>query len=49
VRDPAIKTASDPELGEAALSAVRLWRFFPKVVAGAAVASTVSLPFDFPP
>jgi TonB family protein len=49
VIDATVKSATDPALGEAALAVARQWRFFPKVVAGAPVASTISVPFDFPP
>jgi TonB family protein len=31
VIDPVVKSASDPAFGEAALGAVKLWRFLPRV------------------
>lgn len=49
VYDPKIEKASDPAFGEAALTAVRLWRFFPKIKEGRAVETVASLPLIFVP
>ncbi len=49
VADPAVESASDPAFGEAALSAVRGWRFVPCVKDGRAVEARVSIPFAFDP
>jgi TonB family protein len=49
VYDPKVKSASDPAFGEAALVAVRLWRFLPQVRHGRPVETFVDLPFDFKP
>jgi len=49
VYDPAVVSASDPAFGEAALTAVRLWRYLPRVEDGRPVETRASLPMDFPP
>ncbi len=49
VYDPAVVKASDPAFGEAALTAVRLWRFLPRVVAGHPVDTVANLPLTFAP
>jgi len=47
--EPVVKSASDPAFGEAALAAVRLWRFLPKVKDGRPVETKAEIPFDFAP
>ncbi len=47
VFDPSVKSASDPAFGEAALRAVRLWRFLPRVKNGYAMEMTVDIPIVF--
>ena len=49
VRDPVVESASDPAFGEAALAAVRQWRFIPRVEDGRAVEARVNMPFVFAP
>ena len=51
VLDPVVERASDPAFAEAALTAVRQWRFLPRVLNGQAVETRVSIPieFDLPP
>ena len=49
VSNPAVKSAAAPAFGEAALAAVRLWRFVPEVKGGRPVEAQVDLPFDFTP
>ena len=49
IADPVVKSATDPAFGEAALAAVRLWRFLPRVKDGHPVETQVDLPFDFAP
>ena len=49
VYDPEIKSASDPAFGEAALTAVRLWRFLPRVKDGHAIETVASMPMNFTP
>ena len=49
VLDPVVKNASDPAFGEAALAAVRQWRFLPRIRDGHPVESKVDLPFTFSP
>ena len=44
-----IKSASDPAFGEAALAAIRQWRFLPKIKEGRAVETMATLPFVFSP
>ena len=47
VLEARVDSATHPALGEAALAAVRQWRFLPKVENGMAVNSKVVLPVDF--
>lgn len=47
--DIAVVNSTDPEFSDAAVAAVRQWRFVPTVKAGAPVATTVALPFVFAP
>lgn len=49
VLDPKVTSASDPSFGEAAVEAIRLWRFVPKVQGGAPVEAKATLPFEFSP
>jgi TonB family protein len=49
VYDPVVKKASAPAFGEAAIAAVRLWRFLPKVKDGHPVETHADLPLDFAP
>lgn len=49
VFDPVVESASDPAFGEAALSAVRAWRFVPGVKGGQPVEARASIPFGFDP
>lgn len=49
VLDPEIAAASAPEFGEAALAAVRLWRFLPAVKSGRPIEGRAELPFTFEP
>jgi TonB family protein len=49
VLDPVVASASDPAFGEAALAAVRQWRFIPRVEDGRAVETRVDMPFVFAP
>jgi len=49
VSNPAVKSAAAPAFGEAALAAVRQWRFVPEVKGGRPVEAQVDLPFDFTP
>jgi TonB family protein len=49
VDEAAVVGASLPEFGEAALAAIRQWRFLPCVKHGWAVESQAQMPFDFVP
>ncbi len=49
ILEPVIKSATDPTFGEAALAAVRLWRFLPKVKNGHPVETKAEMPFVFAP
>lgn len=49
VLDPTVISTTDPAFGEAALVAVRLWRFLPKMENGNPVEMKVNLPFEFSP
>ena len=49
VVDPQLLSATTPEFGEAALAAVRQWRFLPRVKDGEAVEAKVNMPFQFRP
>lgn len=48
VREPTVVEASDPALAEAALAAVRFWRFLPQIKEGQAVETITSIPIEFP-
>lgn len=47
VADPEVVSATDPAFGEAALVAVRQWRFLPRVQEGRPVETKVNVPFVF--
>jgi len=47
--DPTLVSATDPAFGEAALAAIRQWRFLPKIVAGVPAPVTAEFPFAFSP
>lgn len=47
VADPEVVSATDPAFGEAALVAVRQWRFLPRVQNGKPVEVKVNVPFVF--
>jgi TonB family protein len=49
VLDPAVTSASNPAFGTAALDAIRLWRFLPRVRNNVPVETTAEMPFDFTP
>jgi TonB family protein len=49
VVDPKVTDASDPAFGEAAIAAIREWRFVPKVKGGQPVSAKVAMPFTFSP
>ncbi|HVU15610.1 MAG TPA: energy transducer TonB [Candidatus Didemnitutus sp.] len=49
VHDLAVQSADDPAFGEAALSAVQLWRFLPRITDGKPVESKLLMPLDFTP
>jgi TonB family protein len=49
VEEAAVASASLPEFGEAALAAIRQWRFLPGVKHGRAVESRAQMPFNFTP
>lgn len=49
VVDPTIDHATDPAFGEAALVAIRQWRFLPQVKGGKPVETAVTMPFGFDP
>ena len=49
VVDPTVDRATDPAFGEAALVAVRQWRFLPQVKGGRPVETTATLPIGFDP
>jgi TonB family protein len=49
VLDPTVVEASDPAFGEAAIEALRVWRFIPAIKNGHPVEITASLPLDFSP
>jgi TonB family protein len=48
VSDPAVSEASQPEFGEAAMEAIRQWRFLPMVKDGVPVPTLATMPFVFP-
>jgi TonB family protein len=47
VYDPVVKSATEPAFGEAALRAVRIWRFLPKVKDDFPVETKVDIPIVF--
>ena len=47
VLDPVVVSASQPEFGEAALAAIKDWRFLPKVRNGRPVETKAEMPFNF--
>jgi TonB family protein len=49
VYGPTVVKASQPEFGEAALAAIRQWRFLPKVKGGYPVETRAEMPFEFAP
>jgi TonB family protein len=49
VGESAVADATDPAFGEAAIAAVREWRFLPKIKDGRPVAASVNIPLDFRP
>jgi TonB family protein len=49
VFDPVVKSATDPAFGEAALSAVRLWRFLPRVKNDYPLETKADIPVVFSP
>jgi TonB family protein len=49
VIEPVVQRASEAPFGEEAKAAVQQWRFMPRVVAGQAVETRVSIPFAFDP
>ena len=49
IYDAKVKRASDPAFGEAALAAVRMWRFLPQVKNGRPLEVRADLPIDFTP
>jgi TonB family protein len=49
ISDPVVREASQPEFGEAAVAAIRQWRFLPKVKDGVPLATKATMPFVFAP
>lgn len=49
VQEASVAEATEAAFGEAALAAVRQWRFLPRVKDGQPVAATVTIPLDFAP
>jgi TonB family protein len=47
IGDPAVVSTSQPEFGQAALVAIRQWRFLPRVKDGRPVESRARMPFEF--
>ncbi len=47
VTKPVVKSATTPAFGEAALEAVRQWRFLPRIKGGKPVEADAEMPFDF--
>jgi protein TonB len=47
VQEARLKSASDPALGESALTAIRLWRFLPRIKDGRAIPARAEMPFIF--
>ncbi len=48
-QSPSVKSATDSAFGEAALEAVRQWRFIPQVRGGRPMEAKVEVPFNFAP
>ena len=49
VLNPRLDSATDPAFGEAALAAIRQWRFLPEISGGVPRPVTVDFPFGFTP
>ncbi|MBS0631680.1 MAG: energy transducer TonB [Verrucomicrobia bacterium] len=49
VTDLAVTSATDPAFGEAALAAVRQWRFVPRIKGGEPVDTATEIPLNFTP
>jgi len=49
ILEPTVTSATDPAFGEAALAAIRLWRFLPQVRGGSPVETAAEMPFNFAP
>lgn len=49
VRDPKLRSATDPAFGTSALAAIRDWRFLPRIDHGRPVKTSVEMPFEFTP
>lgn len=47
IRDPVLESASQPAFGEAALAAVRMWRFLPRIENRRPVEAEVEIPITF--
>lgn len=47
VRESTVETATDPAFGEAAVAAIRQWRFLPRMQKGQAVETEIRVPFNF--
>lgn len=47
VTDPAVTSSTDPAFAEAALAAVRQWRFIPRIKGGEPVEMAVDVPLNF--
>ena len=47
VLNPMLKGASDPAFGESALTAIRIWRFLPKIQGGIPVKTEAEIPLNF--
>jgi protein TonB len=47
VYDPVVKSSTDPAFGEAALRAVKVWRFLPKVKDDSPMETKVDVPVVF--
>jgi TonB family protein len=49
VLDPVVRRASDPAFGEAAVVAVRQWRYLPMMRFGQPIETSIDVPFAFAP
>jgi protein TonB len=47
VEDPSVAEASEPEFGEAAMEAIKQWRFKPAMLDGKPISKKVAIPFQF--